>query len=89
MDFFTAPTITFHDCFFLISHDRRRILHFNVCRYPASTWIVQQLREAFGEGLASFGYRLCDFLKSGSFPCRPAGRIVVLNYRSGMGVVLH
>ncbi len=32
MDFFTAPTITFGVlyCFFIINHDRRRILHFNV-----------------------------------------------------------
>jgi transposase InsO family protein len=49
MDFFTVPTLTFHVlyCFFVISHDRRRILHFNVTRHPTSTWIVQQLREAF------------------------------------------
>ena len=49
MDFFTAPTITFGVlyCFFIINHDRRRILHFNVTRHPTSTWIVQQLREAF------------------------------------------
>jgi len=49
MDFFTAPTITFSVlyCLFIINHDRRRILHFNVTRHPTSTWIVQQLREAF------------------------------------------
>jgi putative transposase len=49
MDFFTVPTITFGllYCFFVISHDRRRILHFNVTRHPTSAWIVQQLREAF------------------------------------------
>ena len=49
MDFFTVPTITFGVlyCFFVISHDRRRILHFNVTRHPTSAWIVQQLREAF------------------------------------------
>jgi transposase InsO family protein len=49
MDFFTVPTLTFHVlyCFFIISHDRRRILHFNVTRHPTSNWIVQQLREAF------------------------------------------
>src|SRR5947199_10408533 len=31
MDFFTVPTVTFSllYCFFVISHDRRRILHFN------------------------------------------------------------
>ena len=49
MDFFTVPTITFSAlyCFFVISHDRRRILHFNVTKHPTSSWIVQQLREAF------------------------------------------
>ena len=52
MDFFTVPTLTFHVlyCFFVIGHDRRRVLHFNVTRYPSSSWIVQQLREAFPEG---------------------------------------
>ena len=34
-------------CFFVIGHDRRRILHFNVTKLPMSEWIVQQLREAF------------------------------------------
>jgi len=49
MDFFTVPTITFGVlyCFFVISHDRRRILHFNVTKHPTSSWIIQQLREAF------------------------------------------
>ena len=49
MDFFTVPTITFGVlyCFFVIGHDRRRILQFNVTRHPTSLWVVQQLREAF------------------------------------------
>ena len=49
MDFFTVPTLTFSVlyCFFVISHDRRRILHFNVTRHPSSVWVIQQLREAF------------------------------------------
>ena len=49
MDFFAAPTITFGVLygFFVISHDRRRILHFNVTKHPTSSWIIQQLREAF------------------------------------------
>ena len=34
-------------CFFIISHDRRRILHLNVTKHPTSGWIIQQLREAF------------------------------------------
>lgn len=49
MDFFTVPTVTFRllYCFFVISHDRRHILHFNVTRHPTSAWVIQQLREAF------------------------------------------
>ena len=54
MDFFTVPTITFSSlyCFLVISHDRRRILHFNITKHPTSSWIVQQLREAFPFGSA-------------------------------------
>ena len=49
MDFFTVPTITFGVlyCFFVISHERRRILQVNVTKHPTSAWIIQQLREAF------------------------------------------
>jgi hypothetical protein len=49
MDFFTVPTLTFQIlyCFFVIAHDRRRILHCSVTRHPTGLWITQQLREAF------------------------------------------
>ena len=49
MDFFTVPTLTFGIlyCFFVIAHDRRRILCCNATKHPTSAWIVQQLREAF------------------------------------------
>src|SRR6267143_4470998 len=49
MDFFTVPTLRFSVLygFFVISHDRRRILHFNVTKHRTSVWIVQQLQEAF------------------------------------------
>jgi transposase InsO family protein len=49
MDFFTVPTLTFGAlyCFFVISHDRRRIPHFNLTKHPTSDWVSQQLREAF------------------------------------------
>jgi hypothetical protein len=39
-------------CFFVIRHDRRRILHFNITKHPTSSWIMQQLREAFPFGAA-------------------------------------
>ena len=49
MDFFTVPTLTFGMiyCFFVISHDRRRILHCSVTGHPTGAWVSQQLREAF------------------------------------------
>jgi putative transposase len=51
MDFFTVPTATFRVlyCFFVIEPGRRKILHFNLTEHPSSSWIVQQLREAFPE----------------------------------------
>jgi hypothetical protein len=38
MDFSTVPTIRFSMlyCFFVIAHDRRRILHCNVTKHPTS-----------------------------------------------------
>jgi transposase InsO family protein len=61
MDFFTVPTITFGVlyCFFIIAHDRRRILHCNVTKHPTSPWVVQQLREAFPYDTAP-GYLIFD-----------------------------
>jgi hypothetical protein len=49
MDFFTVPTLTFGVlyCFFIIGHDRRKILHFNGTRNPNALWVVQQMREAW------------------------------------------
>ena len=49
LDFFTVPTVTFRVlyCFFVIEHERRKILHCNVTQHPTAEWIVQQLREAF------------------------------------------
>jgi len=49
MDFFTVPTLTFGVlyCFFVIGHDRRKILRFQVTSNPSALWIVQQMREAW------------------------------------------
>jgi transposase InsO family protein len=61
MDFFTVPTLTFGVlyCFFVIAHDRRRILHCNVTKHPTSAWVIQQLREAFPYDTAP-GYLIFD-----------------------------
>lgn len=61
MDFFTVPTLTFGllYCFFVIAHDRWRIILCNVTRYPGSAWISQQLRQAFPNDSAP-GYLIFD-----------------------------
>src|SRR5207302_5297898 len=43
MDLFTVPTITFGVlyCFFIIGHDRRRIVNFNVTSHPTAGWIIR------------------------------------------------
>ena len=49
VDFFTVPTLTFQVLyiFVVLSHERRRVLHFNVAECPSASWTAQQLREAF------------------------------------------
>ena len=52
-DFFTVPTVTFRwlVCFVVLSHDRRRIVYFNVTANPSAEWTAQQVVEAFpGDG---------------------------------------
>jgi putative transposase len=50
LDFFTVPTATFRVLFVLVilSHDRRRILHFNATEHPTAVWTARQLLEACG-----------------------------------------
>jgi len=49
IDFFTVPTATFRVLFVFVvlSHERRRVLHFGVTEHPTQEWTMQQLREAF------------------------------------------
>jgi len=48
-DFFVIPTVTFRllYCFVILSHDRRRVIHFNVTSHPTAQWTAQQVVEAF------------------------------------------
>ena len=50
LDFFTVPTATFRILFVFVvlSHDRRRIRHFNVTAHPTAMWTARQLVEACG-----------------------------------------
>jgi putative transposase len=80
MDFFAVPTITFGMiyCFFVISHDRRHILHFNVTKHPTSLWVVQQLREAFPFGSAP---RFLIFDRDGKYGLEVPAAVRSLNMR--------
>ncbi len=47
-DFFTVQTLTFRTLyvFFVITHERRALVHWNVTRHPTAAWVWQQIREA-------------------------------------------
>jgi len=49
IDFFTVPTATFRVLFVFVvlSHERRRVVHFGVTEHPTQDWTIQQMREAF------------------------------------------
>ena len=49
VDFLVVPTIRFRMLFVFVvmSHDRRKVVHFNVTAYPTAQWIAQQSVEAF------------------------------------------
>jgi transposase InsO family protein len=54
IDFFTVPTATFRVpyVFFVLAHDRRRVLHFSVTEHTGTAWTAQQIVEAFPEDTA-------------------------------------
>jgi hypothetical protein len=85
MDFFTVPTLTFGVlyCFFVIAHDRRRIVYCNVTKHPNSAWVVQQLREALTYIRFYHDDRTHLALAKGT----PAGREAEKNTGSGHRVV--
>jgi hypothetical protein len=54
IDFFAVPTATFRVLFvfFILLHDRRRVVHFNITEHPGAAWTAQQIIEAFPEDTA-------------------------------------
>jgi transposase InsO family protein len=61
MDFLVIPTVRFQLLYvwFVISHGRREIAHFGVTAHPTSSWVIQQLREAFPDDSAP-RFLICD-----------------------------
>ena len=49
IDFFVMPTITFKILFgfLVLSHERRKIIHFNVTNSPSAEWTGRQIIQAF------------------------------------------
>ena len=49
VDFFVVPTVTFKVLFVFVvlTHFRRRVLHFNITEHPTAHWTAQQISEAF------------------------------------------
>jgi transposase InsO family protein len=49
IDFFTVPTLTFRILyvFVVLSHERRRVVHFTVTEHPTAEWTSRQLLQAF------------------------------------------
>ncbi len=49
VDFFVVPTVTFKVLFVFVvlSHARRRVVHFNVTEHPTAGWTARQISEAF------------------------------------------
>jgi lysylphosphatidylglycerol synthetase-like protein (DUF2156 family) len=47
IDFFVVPTATFRVLFVFVvlSHARRRVLHFQVTEHPSQEWATQQMRK--------------------------------------------
>ena len=49
MDFFVVPTVTFRLLYVMIviTHERRKVVHFNITEAPTAEWAAQQVVNAF------------------------------------------
>jgi transposase InsO family protein len=76
MDFFTVPTLTGRVLFVVIvlSHVRRRIVHFNITDHPTAEWTAQQVVDAFpGDTAPAWLHRDRDSAYGDRFRRRVAG----------------
>ena len=79
VDFAVVPTATFGILyvFFVLSLERRRVLHFNVTQYPTAQWAAQQVVES------------CQFDLPGRFLIRDNDKIYGTEFRDrvdGLGL---
>jgi transposase InsO family protein len=54
MDFLVVPTVTYRLLYVLviITHERRKVVHFNITEAPTAAWTAQQVINAFPEDTA-------------------------------------
>jgi len=54
MDFFVVPTVTCRLLYVLvvITHQRRKVVHFNITEAPTAEWTAQQVVNAFPDDTA-------------------------------------
>jgi putative transposase len=80
MDFFTVPAVTGRVLFVLLvlSHERRRVVHFNVTEHPTAEWTAQQIVDAFPNDTAPrWLLRDRDSIYSDTFKRRVASMPIV------------
>jgi transposase InsO family protein len=73
IDFLTVPTVTFDIVyvFFVLSLERRRVLHVNVTAHPYAAWAAQQIVEAIGaDFLPAYLIRDRDGIYGAAFDAR-------------------
>jgi putative transposase len=76
LDFFTVPTAGLRVLFVLVvlTHHRRRVVHFNVTEHPTAAWTAQQIVNAFpGESAPSYLLRDRDSVYGAAFRQRVMG----------------
>jgi putative transposase len=79
MDFFTVATVTGRVLFVLLvlSHERRRVVHFNVTEHPTAEWTAQQIIDAFPNDAAPcYLLRDRDSIYNDAFRRRVAGMAI-------------
>lgn len=83
IEFFAVPTATFRVLLvlFVLRHDRRRVVHFNITEFPSAAWTSQQIIEAFPEDAAP-KYMIRD--RDGTIQPSSIGRIVALPEVGGL-----
>jgi hypothetical protein len=76
IDFFTVPTAQLRVLFVLVvlTHHRRRVLHFNLTEHPTAAWTAQQIVDSFPDDTApSYLLRDRDAVYGDSFRQRVKG----------------